>query len=93
METLNMIQQFAPATIIALAALPWVAATMMHAFGTLADTVHDDKWNTRAGAAVRWAGALAAQPRFYGDAVVQLATRRASRNHAARAVESFPYAA
>jgi hypothetical protein len=54
METLQTIQQLAPATAVAaLLALPWIAALVMHAFGSANISMHDDKWNTRAAAAMR----------------------------------------
>jgi|HubBroStandDraft_4_1064222.scaffolds.fasta_scaffold2229432_1 hypothetical protein len=61
METLNTIQQLAPATTVAaLLALPWVTAFFMHLAGSLAGAAHDDKWNLRAAAAQRWADTLGA---------------------------------
>jgi hypothetical protein len=59
MESLNTIQQLAPATTVAaLLALPWATAFVMHVAGSLAGTAQDDKWNLRAAAAQRWAGTL-----------------------------------
>jgi hypothetical protein len=61
METLNTIQQLAPATTVAaLLALPWVTAFFMHLAGSAASVAHDDKWSLRAVAAQRWAGTLGA---------------------------------
>ncbi len=59
METLQTIQQLAPATVAALLALPWAAALLMHAVSFAARPMLDDKWNSRAGAASRWAGSVA----------------------------------
>jgi hypothetical protein len=76
METLNTIQQLAPATTVAaLLALPWVTAFFMHLAGSVAGAAHDDKWNLRAAAAKRWAGTLGA-PRK-SAAVAKFAVRRA----------------
>jgi hypothetical protein len=98
METLQTIQQLAPATTVAaLLALPWIAALVMHAFSSTAITMHDDKWNTRAAAAMRWAGTLSA--RKTGNQVgniSQLNARRAQHNFAAaraRVTSRFPHAA
>lgn len=61
METLQMIQQLAPEyTMLALLALPWLAVMLMHAVSAGGNDALDDKWNSRAKAAVRWAGAGAA---------------------------------
>jgi hypothetical protein len=76
METLNTIQQLAPATtVVALLALPWITAFFMHLAGSAAGVAHDDKWNLRAVAAQRWAGTLGS-PRK-SAAVAKFAARRA----------------
>jgi hypothetical protein len=59
METVQMLQQFAPATaMVALWTLPWVTLAASHAFGVAARDQHDDDWRDRAHAAVRWASAM-----------------------------------
>jgi len=58
METLQMIQTLTPATMmVAMLVLPWSALALMHAISAGSGAALDDKWNTRAAAAVRWAGA------------------------------------
>lgn len=97
MEYLQMIQQFSPAQIIvALAILPWIAATLMQPLGTALSSTLDDKWNIRAGAAVRWSGALAEPARAQSAPVAKLAPRRAVRSISAKIGHShdfFPHAA
>ena len=97
METLQTIQQLAPATIIAaVATLPWIAATLMQAFSATSSSAHDDKWRLRAGAAVRWADTLGGPVQAGGNAVVKLAARRATRSISTKVVrgaEFFPHAA
>jgi hypothetical protein len=61
MDTLQMIQSITPAaTITALLALPWIAVVLMHAVSAKSSVALDDKWNSRAQAALRWAGTVAA---------------------------------
>ena len=61
METLNTIQQLAPATAVAaVLTLPWITAFVMYLADSAAGVAQDDKWNLRAAAARRWAGTLGA---------------------------------
>jgi hypothetical protein len=94
METLQTIQQLAPATTVAaLLALPWIAALVMHAFSSTTSSTLDDKWNLRAAAAMRWAGTLSTRKT---NNVSQLNVRRAKHNLAAaraRVTGRFPHAA
>jgi hypothetical protein len=76
METLNTIQQLAPATAVAaVLTLPWITAFFMYLADSAASAAQDDKWNLRAAAAKRWAGTLGA-PRK-SAVVAKFATRRA----------------
>jgi hypothetical protein len=59
MQTIQMLQQFAPATaMVAIWTLPWITVAAQHAFGVAARDQRDDNWGDRALAAVRWAGAV-----------------------------------
>jgi hypothetical protein len=96
METLQMIQQLQPAAVIAaLVVLPWAATMIMHAVGASANGMHDDKWNSRAAAAVRWAGTIV--PTYSRtNTVLNFAARRTARRYAFAAdsaAEFFPHAA
>jgi hypothetical protein len=74
METLQMFQQFGPAaTAFAVLALPWAALAAMHAFSALTSDSLDDTWRNRAGAALRWAGTVAALAPKVACAQVQYA--------------------
>jgi hypothetical protein len=69
METLQMIQTLTPATMmVALLVLPWSALALMHAMSAGSGAALDDKWNARAAAAVRWAGAHITPATLRGDA-------------------------
>ncbi len=97
METLNLIRELAPATVIAaLATLPWIAAALMYALNAASAPELDDKWNARAAAALRWAGALVEPARGPDYGVLQFSARRAARGHSAATVrggEFYPHAA
>jgi hypothetical protein len=96
METLQTIQQLAPATIVASVTLPWIAAALLHVFSAASRSAHDDQWNLRAGAAVRWAGAPLAPARVRENTVVDFSAHRNSRSSDAATVplsEFYPHAA
>jgi hypothetical protein len=68
METLQMIQTLTPASMtVALLILPWSVLFLMHAISAGSSAALDDKWNTRAAAAVRWAGAHIAPATLRGN--------------------------
>jgi hypothetical protein len=78
METLQTIQTLTPATMmVGLLVLPWLALLLMHAVSAGSSAALDDKWNARAEAAVRWAGALIVPATLRGNAVRESSARRA----------------
>lgn len=59
MEALNTLQQTAPAiAAFAVLALPWITLLAMHTAEAASRRGLDDKWQSRARAAVRWSGTL-----------------------------------
>jgi hypothetical protein len=96
METLQTIQQLAPATIVAFVTLPWITAALLHVFSAASRSAHDDQWHQRAGAAVRWAGAPFESARVRNNTVVDFSAHRNSRSSGAATVpasEFYPHAA
>jgi hypothetical protein len=97
METLQTLQQFAPATTVTgLLMLSWLALAAMHVYGASSRALRDDNWHSRAGAAVRWTGAVVAPMHGQNIASVQIAVTRAednSRVGGASNDEHFPHAA
>jgi hypothetical protein len=101
MDALQTLPQLAPAaTVVALLMLSWLALAAMHAYGASFGTIRDDNWNSRAGAAVRWAGAVVAPLRGQNTAAMQIAVTPVEdykKDHneveAASNDEHFPHAA
>jgi hypothetical protein len=95
MQTLQTIQQLAPATIVAFVTLPWITAALLHVFSAASRSAHDDQWTLRAGAALRWAGEPLVPARGRENTVVDFSAHRNSRGNAAavEASEFYPHAA
>jgi hypothetical protein len=82
METTQLFQQLAPATVTAaLLALPWAVIAVLHVFGAMVRANQDDDWSDRAFAAVRWAGTAIEPPLRLESGVRKVAmVRRSSRS-------------
>jgi hypothetical protein len=97
MQSLQTIQQLQPAaTISIMLALPWVAATLMHAFGAGAKTARGEQWNQQAGAAVRWSNTIARLARTGSTTVLRFPARQSAPRYAAEVrtmPKSYPHAA
>jgi hypothetical protein len=79
MQTLQTIQQLQPAAAISiLLALPWIAATLMHAFGAGASNARGEEWSQLAGAAVRWFGTVARPARIGATPVLRFPVRQST---------------
>jgi hypothetical protein len=97
MQSLQTIQQLQPAaTISIMLTLPWVAATLMHAFGAGANNARDEEWNQKAGAALRWSNTIARLAKAGSMTVLQFPARQAAPHRASAAANipnSYPHAA
>jgi hypothetical protein len=97
MQSLQMIQQLQPAAAISITlALPWFAATLMHAFGASAKVTGDEVWSLQAGAAVRWSDTIARLASSSSTKVFNFPVSKAAKRPAPAAVamrDTFPHAA
>jgi hypothetical protein len=97
MQSLQTIQQLQPAAAISITlALPWIAATLMHAFSAGAKTARGEEWNQKAGAAVRWSNTIARLARSGSTTVLNFPARQSEPRHASATenmLNSYPHAA
>jgi hypothetical protein len=97
MQSLQTIQQLHPAAAISIMlALPWVAATLMHAFSTGVKAARGEQWNQKAGAAVRWSNTIARLARTGSTTILNFPARPSAPRYAPAAVtmqRNYPHAA
>jgi hypothetical protein len=73
MDATQIYLQLAPATVLAaLWALPWFTLALLFGFSAAVRGRHEDEWNDRALAAMRWAGTVI-EPRQRQEIVVRQA--------------------
>jgi hypothetical protein len=97
MQSLQTIQQFQPAAAISIMlALPWIAATLMHALDAAANSARGEEWNQKAGAAVRWSDTIARLARSGSTTILNFPARQSAPRYTpatGNMSNSYPHAA